>query len=74
MSGRTHPDPPAFPRAAAPAVRDARLRGNLRRATGTIRAKRAQAVAELDDWEELPHRQSKIRLTAMSDRARTVGP
>ena len=28
----------------------------------------------MDDWEELPHRQSKMRLTAMSDRARTVGP
>ncbi|GHB66865.1 methyltransferase [Streptomyces viridiviolaceus] len=28
----------------------------------------------MDDWERLPHRQSKIRVTAMSDRARTVGP
>lgn len=27
----------------------------------------------MDDWEEMPHRQSKMRLTAMSDRARTVG-
>ncbi|MFD8967952.1 lactate utilization protein B [Streptomyces sp. NPDC059568] len=44
---------PAFPRAAAEATRDTRLRANLTRATGTIRAKRAQAVAELDDWAEL---------------------
>ncbi|WP_443076637.1 lactate utilization protein B [Streptomyces sp. TRM 70361] len=44
---------PAFPAAAAEAVRDARLRGNLRHATGTIRARRARAVAELDDWAAL---------------------
>ncbi|MBR8639511.1 class I SAM-dependent methyltransferase [Streptomyces tuirus] len=28
----------------------------------------------MDDWERLPHRQSKIRVTATADRARTVGP
>ncbi|HEX5569575.1 MAG TPA: (4Fe-4S)-binding protein, partial [Streptomyces sp.] len=44
---------PAFPEAAAPATRDARLRANLRHATRTIRGKRATAVAELDDWESL---------------------
>lgn len=27
----------------------------------------------MDDWERLPHRQSKIRVTVMSDPARTVG-
>ncbi|MFE0476969.1 class I SAM-dependent methyltransferase [Streptomyces sp. NPDC058947] len=27
----------------------------------------------MDDWERLPHRQSKMRLTAAADRARTVG-
>lgn len=27
----------------------------------------------MDDWERLPYRQSKIRVTLMSDRARTVG-
>ncbi|GAB2875708.1 hypothetical protein GCM10027074_49540 [Streptomyces deserti] len=26
-----------------------------------------------DDWEELPHRQSKMRVTAMSEPAPTVG-
>ncbi|MFD1829733.1 LutB/LldF family L-lactate oxidation iron-sulfur protein [Streptomyces desertarenae] len=53
MSGRTYLGMPAFPEAAGPATRDARLRRNLRHATGTIRAKRAGAVAELPDWAEL---------------------
>ncbi|MGK5628805.1 lactate utilization protein B [Streptomyces sp. URMC 123] len=44
---------PAFPVAAESSTRDARLRGNLRHATRTIRAKRAQAVAELRDWDRL---------------------
>ncbi len=44
---------PAFPAAAATAVADAQLRANLAHATRTIRAKRAQAVAELADWERL---------------------
>ncbi|MFE4173399.1 lactate utilization protein B [Streptomyces sp. NPDC056909] len=52
MSG-TYLGMPSFPRAAAEATQDDRLRANLARATGTIRAKRAQAVAELDDWAEL---------------------
>ncbi|MBV2357289.1 iron-sulfur cluster-binding protein [Streptomyces sp. J2-1] len=44
---------PAFPEAARTAVADPVLRGNLRHATHTIRAKRAAAVAELADWAEL---------------------
>ncbi|MGI5341392.1 lactate utilization protein B [Streptomyces sp. CA-181903] len=44
---------PSFPRAAAVSTRDSRLRANLRHATGTIRARRAAAVAELDDWRQL---------------------
>ncbi|MEV7415294.1 lactate utilization protein B [Streptomyces sp. NPDC089919] len=44
---------PAFPAAAKEAVRDQRLRGNLRHATHTIRDKRARAVAELADWAQL---------------------
>ncbi|WP_225847048.1 lactate utilization protein B [Streptomyces sp. HPF1205] len=44
---------PAFPRAAHEAVRDSTLRGNLRHATHTIRAKRAVAVGELADWDAL---------------------
>jgi L-lactate dehydrogenase complex protein LldF len=44
---------PAFPQAAKATVKDLRLRGNLARATHTIRDKRAQAVAELADWDRL---------------------
>ncbi len=44
---------PAFPDAAERSTRDTTLRNNLRRATHTIRAKRAAAVAELADWDEL---------------------
>jgi L-lactate dehydrogenase complex protein LldF len=44
---------PAFPAAAAVAVADSQLRANLAHATRTIRAKRAGAVAELADWEQL---------------------
>ncbi|MEV5596407.1 lactate utilization protein B [Streptomyces sp. NPDC052496] len=52
MSG-TYLGMPAFPTAAAASTQDARLRGNLRHATHTIRDKRARAVAELDDWARL---------------------
>jgi L-lactate dehydrogenase complex protein LldF len=44
---------PAFPEAARTALADTQLRQNLAHATGTIRAKRAAVVAEVDDWEEL---------------------
>ena len=44
---------PPFPDAAREALADEQLRANLRRATTTIRDKRARAVAERDDWEEL---------------------
>jgi len=44
---------PAFPQAAKAAVADSQLRRNLTHATTAIRTKRAKAVAELDDWEEL---------------------
>lgn len=43
----------AFPDAAREALADAQLRHNLGHATRTIRAKRAEAVAELPDWEAL---------------------
>ncbi|GAB3138324.1 lactate utilization protein B [Microbispora hainanensis] len=42
-----------FPRNAARAVRDSQLRFNLRKATRTIRARRASVVAEAPDWAEL---------------------
>ncbi|GHH66557.1 iron-sulfur cluster-binding protein [Streptosporangium violaceochromogenes] len=44
---------PAFPANAARAVHDAQLRANLRKATRTIRDRRAAAVAELPGWERL---------------------
>ncbi|KOV88991.1 (4Fe-4S) protein [Nocardia sp. NRRL S-836] len=44
---------PTFPKAAKAALGDTQLRQNLRKATGTIRGRRAAAVAEVDDWEQL---------------------
>ena len=44
---------PAFPVAARAALADTQLRTNLAHATSTIRAKRAQVVAEVDEWEQL---------------------
>jgi L-lactate dehydrogenase complex protein LldF len=44
---------PAFPAAARAALADTQLRQNLAHATGTIRAKRAKVVGEVDEWEEL---------------------
>ncbi|WP_202919424.1 LutB/LldF family L-lactate oxidation iron-sulfur protein [Saccharothrix deserti] len=42
-----------FPKAAKHALGNAQLRRNLAKATGTIRAKRANVVGELPDWAEL---------------------
>src|SRR5215207_391424 len=42
-----------FPKAASVTLRDSQLRLNLRKATTTIRDKRAGVVGELPDWEEL---------------------
>ena len=44
---------PAFPVAAREALANSQLRGNMRHATHTIRAKRAKVVGELDDFEQL---------------------
>ncbi|GAA5069071.1 lactate utilization protein B [Streptomyces similanensis] len=55
------PEFPPFPEAAHDAVRDERLRGNLRHATHTIRAKRAGAVAEVSDWAELREAGRRIK-------------
>ncbi len=45
--------PGNFPENAAKAVQDSQLRYNLRKATHTIRGKRANVVSELPDWTEL---------------------
>lgn len=44
---------PTFPELAAGAVRDPQLRHNLRAATTAIRTKRAAAVGEMPDWQDL---------------------
>ncbi|MGW6294113.1 lactate utilization protein B [Streptomyces sp. NPDC055058] len=61
MPAAAPPAPPAFPEAAREAVHDTRLRGNLRHATHTIRAKRAAAVAEVADWAELREAGRRIK-------------
>ena len=62
MSGRhaTFVGMPPFPVAARAALADTQLRRNLAHATGTIRAKRAAVVEELDVWEGLRHRAAAI--------------
>lgn len=60
MSG-TFVGMPAFPEAARAAVGNETLRGNLRHATHTIRAKRAVAVSELDDWAALREAGKQIK-------------
>jgi L-lactate dehydrogenase complex protein LldF len=44
---------PPFPQAARVALADTQLRHNLAHATHTIRAKRAEVVGEVPDWQEL---------------------
>ncbi|MFI6209641.1 class I SAM-dependent methyltransferase [Streptomyces sp. NPDC051041] len=39
-----------------------------------LAARHGLSARLMDDWEELPHRQSKMRVTAVSPAARTVGP
>jgi L-lactate dehydrogenase complex protein LldF len=56
----------SFPAAAKEALADAQLRRNLGKATSAIRAKRARAVAELDDWEALRDAGAAIKARAMA--------
>jgi L-lactate dehydrogenase complex protein LldF len=44
---------PKFAKNAKVQLADNQLRKNLRKATGTIRAKRVARVAEVPEWEEL---------------------
>ncbi|MFD6923318.1 LutB/LldF family L-lactate oxidation iron-sulfur protein [Streptomyces sp. NPDC059944] len=60
MSG-TFVGMPAFPVAAREAVHNSTLRGNLRHATHTIRAKREKAVAEVSDWAALREAGKQIK-------------
>jgi L-lactate dehydrogenase complex protein LldF len=54
-----------FPQAARAALGDAQLRHNLRHATHAIRDKRAAAVAELEDWEQLREAGRRIKERAL---------
>ena len=58
---------PPFPQAARTALADTQLRANLGRATATIRTKRASAVAERADWEELRLAGAAIKDNVMRD-------
>jgi L-lactate dehydrogenase complex protein LldF len=60
------PHPP-FPEAARRALNDVQLRHNLGHATHSIRAKRAQAVAELEDWEQLREAGRAIKERVLRD-------
>ena len=55
-----------FPVAARKTLANAQLRRNVGKATTTIRAKRAQAVAELPDWEALRDAGAAIKARAMA--------
>jgi len=55
-----------FPVAARHALADTQLRRNLGKATGTIRAKRAQVVSEVPDWEELREAGRQLKVHTMA--------
>jgi L-lactate dehydrogenase complex protein LldF len=61
MTAPTFLGMPPFPVAARAALADHQLRDNLGRATETIRDKRARAVAELPDWDQLRHAGAAIK-------------
>ncbi len=58
---------PPFPEAARMALADTQLRQNLARATTTIREKRARAVAERPDWEELRLAAAAVKDTVLAN-------
>ncbi|MFT3886645.1 MAG: LutB/LldF family L-lactate oxidation iron-sulfur protein [Arachnia sp.] len=67
IQARRTPEPgswlgiPPFPKAAKAELANDQLRGNLRHATTTIRAKRATRAAEVPDWEELRTAAAQIK-------------
>jgi L-lactate dehydrogenase complex protein LldF len=56
-----------FPQAARTRLGDSQLRANLRSATSTIRARRADAVGEMDDWAALRDAGAAIKDNALAD-------
>jgi L-lactate dehydrogenase complex protein LldF len=59
--------PESFPQAATAALANTRMRANIRRATGSIRSKRAAVVAEVPDWDLL-----RVAGAAIKDEALTT--
>ena len=57
--------PEPFPQAAREALASRQMRANVLHATTTIRAKRAQAVAEVPDWEALRDAGAAIKAQAL---------
>lgn len=57
--------PLEFAAQASAGLSDRQLRQNLRLATSTIRARRAEAVAELQDWEQLREAGRAIKARAL---------
>jgi L-lactate dehydrogenase complex protein LldF len=55
-----------FPEAARTALADDQLRANLRRATHTIRDKRASVVAEVAEWEQLREIAKEVKTDTMA--------
>ncbi len=59
-----------FPTRAAAGLRNRQLRANLRKATSTIRAKRAQQAAETPDWDALREAAGALRERAIDELGR----
>jgi len=57
----------SFPALAHKALRDTQMRRNIRKATGTIRARTARVTAELPDWEALRSAGAAIKAEAMRE-------
>ncbi|MFI6874686.1 LutB/LldF family L-lactate oxidation iron-sulfur protein [Streptomyces sp. NPDC050400] len=55
-----------FPKTARGELRNGQLRGNLHKATHSIRAKRLSVTAELPDWEQLRDAGSAIKTATMN--------
>src|SRR3954453_16612108 len=66
MSG-TFVGMPKFPVGAHEALGNSQLRHNLAHATGTIRAKRARVVGEVEAWEELRLAGAGVKESALRD-------
>jgi L-lactate dehydrogenase complex protein LldF len=59
-------DDPSFPKNAKRAVNDSQLRRNVRKATATIRERRAGLVGETPDWQQLRHAGAAVKDQTLS--------